>query len=71
MTGVAIRAFSTCSAAEREKVTYAIGWPRRTSRGFEVNADRLCGTRCGEGNRILVKDLGTAWRAVEAETTWR
>ena len=66
-----MHAFSTCSAAGRDEVTYAIGWPRPTPRGFEVNADRLCGARCGEGSLILVKDIGKTWRAVEAETTWR
>ena len=71
MKGVTVRAFSTCSAADRDKVTYAIGWPRSTARGFEVNADRLCGARCGEGNLVLVKRVGSVWRAVEAETTWR
>ena len=68
--GVAIRAFSACSLEEREKVTYAIGWPRGTERGILVNADRLCGAGCGEGSLLLVKEVGTEWRAIEAETTW-
>ena len=68
--GVTVRPFSTCSLADREKVTYAVGWPRSGSRGFEVNADRLCGARCGEGSLVLVKPDGTGWRATEAETTW-
>ena len=71
IAGVRVRAFSTCSAAERDKLTYAIGWPRSTPRGFQVNADRLCGVRCGEGNLVLIKNVGASWRAVEAETTWR
>ncbi len=71
MTGVTVRAFSTCSIADRDTLTYAIGWPRSTTKGFELNADRLCGAHCGEGNLVVVKDVGTAWRAVEVETTWR
>jgi hypothetical protein len=71
IAGVTVRAFSTCSAAERDKLTYAIGWPRPTPGGFQVNADRLCGVRCGEGNLVLIKNVGASWRAVEAETTWR
>lgn len=71
LTGVTVRAFSACTAADRDHVTYAIGWPRSTAKGFEVNADRLCGVRCGEGNLVVVKQLGTVWRAVEVETTWR
>ena len=68
--GVAVRPFSSCSLAERRKVTYAIGWPRATARGVQINADRLCGFRCGEGSLLHVKDVGTEWRATEAETTW-
>ena len=68
--GVAVRAFSACSLEEREKVTYAIGWPRRTDRGIQVNADRLCGSGCGEGSLLVVKQIGTEWRATEGETTW-
>ncbi len=68
--GVSVRAFSSCSSAERDKVTYAIGWPRSSPRGFQLNADRLCGTRCGEGSVVIVKDFGDIWRATEAETLW-
>jgi hypothetical protein len=68
--GVTVRPFSTCSLADREKVTYAVGWPRSSARGCEVNADRLCGARCGEGSLVLVKPVGMGWRATEAETTW-
>jgi hypothetical protein len=68
--GVAVRAFSACSLDERERVTYAIGWPRETERGILVHADRRCGSSCGEGSLLLVKEVGTKWRATEAETTW-
>lgn len=68
--GVSVRAFSECSSQEREKVAYAIGWPRETERGILINVDRLCGSSCGEGALLLVKEVGTEWRATEAETTW-
>jgi hypothetical protein len=68
--GVAVRAFSACSLEERKKVTYAIGWPRRTERDIQINADRLCGSRCGEGSLLVVKQVGTEWRATEGATTW-
>jgi hypothetical protein len=68
--GLAVRPFSTCSSTDREKLTYAVGWPRPISGGLEVNADRLCGSRCGEGSLVRVKPVGTSWRATEAETTW-
>lgn len=68
--GVTLRAFSACSPEEREKVAYAIGWPRATERGIMVHADRLCGSSCGEGSLLLLRKVGTEWRATEAETTW-
>ena len=68
--GITVRAFSACSVDDRYKLTYAIGWPRSSRTGFEVNADRLCGARCGEGTRVLVKSVATDWRATQAETTW-
>ena len=68
--GIRVRAFSACSVDDRYKLAYAIGWPRSSRTGFEVNADRLCGARCGEGTRVLVKSVGTEWRATQAETTW-
>ena len=63
-------AFSACSPSDRGHLTYRVGWPRASAEGFEVDTDRECGIKCGEGNRIRIKASGDSWRAVEAETRW-